>query len=387
MKLLYIVSRFPYPLDKGDKLRAYHQIKYLSKKHEIILCTLNEKKLHPDAITELKKYCRHIEVINISPLQTLVNTLKAFFKNSPFQVEYFYNKKAQKRIDQLIKEQKPDHIFCQLIRTAEYVKNVSDIPKTLDYMDSLSLGMQRRKKISPAILKPIISLEYKKLYNYEKNIFKAFANKIVISEYDRDHINNPNNNEIHVVKNGVDTSYFQPKNSEKKYDLVFNGNMNYLPNIITAEYLVNKVLPLLKEKCGTVKLLLSGVNPSLRVRKLASKDVIVSGWVEDIRTSYYQSKIFIAPMQIGSGLQNKLLEAMAMSIPCITSALANNAIKAIPGKHLLIAETPEEYASEVTRILNDPVLYKDLAKAGRVFVEENFSWELMNEKLEKVMFS
>ena len=145
MKLLVILSRVPYPLDKGDKLRAFNQIKQLSKKNEIILFALDDRNIDEKKLVELKKYCASITIFKLSKFTILANIIRAFFNGNPLQVGYFYSRKAQKKVDDLILQHYPDHIYCQLIRTAEYAKQYSNIPKTLDYMDVFSKGMERRK--------------------------------------------------------------------------------------------------------------------------------------------------------------------------------------------------------------------------------------------------
>jgi len=137
--------------------------------------------------------------------------------------------------------------------------------------------------------------------------------------------------------------------------------MGYPPNINAAEYLVRKILPVVIKRKPDIKLLIAGANPHLRVSVLKSANVEVSGWVSDMRECYAAAKIFIAPMQIGTGLQNKLLEAMAMQVPCITSALANQALKAAENEEILIADTPAEYANCIIDLLNNPNLAEKIA--------------------------
>ena len=132
--------------------------------------------------------------------------------------------------------------------------------------------------------------------------------------------------------------------------------MNYAPNIDSVLFLVHHVLPLVHAKRPGTTLLIAGVDPDQRVRDLAVHDpkVTVSGWVKDIRDSYASARIFVAPMQIGTGLQNKLLEAMAMHMPCVTSALANNAVGAVPGASILIGQEPQDYADHILYLLDHP---------------------------------
>ena len=339
MRLFFLLPRVPYPTEKGDKLRAFHQIKQLSKHHEIILCALNDGFMHDDAIPVLKKYVKTIHIIPISKVTILFNLLKTLFSDKPLQVGYFYNAQSARQVKKLIETYKPDHIFCQLIRVAEYVKNIP-IPKTLDYQDVFSKGVERRLATSSFYMKPFLRIEYNRLLKYEKSCFDAFDHKIIISEPDRDLIPHPDRNKIVVVANGVDTDFFIPLEREKKYDLVFTGNMGYPPNINSAEFLVNEILPRVLLKKPDIRLLIAGANPHLRVMVLKSENVDVSGWVPDMRECYAIARIFIAPMQIGTGLQNKILEAMAMKIPCITSPLAFQALKANDPEDILVAQTP-----------------------------------------------
>ena len=380
MRLFFLLPRVPYPTEKGDKLRAFHQIKQLSKHHEIILCALNDGVLHEDAIPVLRKYVRAVHIIPIPKLSIAVNLVKTLFSGNPLQVGYFYNASSAAKIRSLITQYQPDHIFCQLIRVAEYVKGIN-IPKTLDYQDVFSKGMERRLATSPFYMKPFLKLEYNRLVQYEHDAFEAFDNKIIISAPDRDLIPHPDHEQIVVVANGVDTDFFKPIEKEKKYDLVFTGNMGYPPNIKCAEFLVNEIMPEILPHKPNLRLLIAGANPHLRVMVLKSAQVEVSGWVPDMRECYAGARIFIAPMQIGTGLQNKLLEAMAMQVPCITSPLAFKALNAREGEDILVAQTPKEYASHILTLLNNPDLAKKIAMKGYELVHNNFDWEKETDKI------
>ncbi len=385
MKLFVILSRVPYPLEKGDKLRAFNQIKQLSKKHQIVLLALNDDKLDERAIDELKKYCVAISIVPFSKLTVFFNLIRALFNGKPLQVGYFYFSKAQKKVDELIKKHNPDHIYCQLIRTSEYVKKYKNVPKTLDYMDVFSKGIERRKTTDSLFMKPFLAMEYKRLLAYENLVFDYFKNKTIISEQDKNFIPHPKRQEIKVVPNGVDTDYFVPVELEKKYDLLFNGNMNYPPNVESVEYLVNKIMPLVWDKQPNTSLLISGASPNKKVLALKSGRVEVSGWVDDIRDNFAQSKILIAPMQISIGLQNKLLEAMAMKIPCVTSTLANNAIGAKHNNQIIVADTPEQYADSIIELLQNPQKAKQIGINGYRFVLNNFNWNTTTSILDKLI--
>jgi sugar transferase (PEP-CTERM/EpsH1 system associated) len=385
MKILYIVSRFPYPLEKGDKLRAYHQLKDLSKNNDLLLYALSDKNIDEKSIKHIEHFCKKVKVCRLSKASIFLNLLRTTFTRIPWQVGYFYSRTAQREIDSIISEYKPEHIFCQLIRTSEYAKRYTKIPKTLDYMDVFSKGIERRLPTVPSYLKPLYKTEQKRLAKYESSIFTYFDNKIIISEQDKDLIPHPDKNKIVVIPNGVDSNFFKSVEHTKEYDIIFNGNMSYPPNIESAEYLIRSILPLVIKKKPEIKVLISGANPSARVKALATGNVTVSGWVEDIRENFAKSKILVAPMFMSIGLQNKLLEAMALKIPCITSTLANNALHAKNGESILIADTPEEYATHISELLSDENKAHAIGLNGHSFVVENYSWERENQKLEAII--
>ncbi len=386
MRIFVLLSRVPYPLEKGDKLRAFHQIKELSKSNEIILCALNTvRNLDKQAaFSAVQPYCRSVNFIDLSLPGRAWNIFRSLFGFLPFQAAYFYNRKAARKIRSLVEDYKPDHVYCQLIRTAEYVKDL-DISKTIDYQDVFSWGVKRRIDKSGWLLKPVLKEEYRRLVAYEKKVFNFFNNKTIISIPDRDLIPHPDRNKIVVVPNGVDHDFFSPRVSEKKYDLVFTGNMGYPPNVDAAEFLVNEIMPLVWKKQPSCRVLLAGASPDKRVLALKSGQVEVTGWMEDIRDAYASAKIFIAPMRIGTGLQNKLLEAMSMKIPSITTPLANDALQAKDGEEILIGADDRELADRILMLLSDKILYSRLKENGYQYVRTNYSWEEANNILNGII--
>lgn len=376
MKIFVMLSRVPWPLCKGDKLRAFNQIRCLSKSHEIILCALNDDpKLDKEtALKELQKYCKSITFIDISKVSIAWNMLRALFSKMPIQCGYFFNKKALKTVHHLIETTQPDALYGQLPRVAPYLVDESQ-PKTLDYQDVFSMGMKRRRDVAPFWKKPIFNLEYQRLRRYEREIFDRFDVKTIICEADRQHIDHPRRDEILIVPNGVDYDFFQPQEKEPLYDIVFTGNMSYAPNVDAVEYMAYEVLPLVWKELPTTKFYVAGATPDPRIMKTASDRIVISGWLDDIRDAYASSKIFIAPMRLGTGLQNKLLEAMAMRKPCITTPLANDSLKAAPDKEILVGRDAQELATHIINLLKNPSLAQELAQNGNTFVHTTYDWD------------
>ena len=374
MRLLVILPRFPYPIEKGDKLRAYHQLRILSLHHKIHLVAISHQKVNAKDKAKVSPYCETIDIVRTGWITMAINLLKVFFTGLPFQVGYYYSRKARKKINQAVKTYKPQHIYCQLLRTAEY-GYVYDIPATLDYQDVFSKGVERRIPRVKGIMRWLLAMEHKRLLRYEKVVFDRYDRKTIISEPDREHIPHSDRNDIVVVPNGVDHEFFKPMDHPKTHDLVFTGNMGYPPNVNCAVYLGEEVLPLVHKTMPGVRLMIAGATPTVSVKSLASEFITVTGWVDDIRECYAGAKVFLAPMQMGTGLQNKLLEAMSMRMPCITSTLCNLALKAEPGTEILIGDSPEQVAEQVISLLKDEVYAGKIAAAGYVFVHRQYGWE------------
>jgi sugar transferase (PEP-CTERM/EpsH1 system associated) len=385
MKLMVCTSRVPYPLDKGDKLRAYYQIKELSKKHEIYLCCLNNEALSPETHSELNKYCKEVHIFQLNKVSIFINLLLSVFTVHPLHVAYFYNRRHKASIQKIHDNIQPDRILCQLIRMAPYVISLSS-KKCIDFMDVFSVGIKRRAKKSKLFLKPVFYYEAFKLKRYEVRCARLFDAQCIISEADKHLLPLIEKGEIKVIANGVDFDFFKKSTTEtiKKYDLVFVGNMSYAPNILAAEFLANQIMPALCEIMPTAKLLLAGTNPDKKVKALATKQIVVSGFIKDIRDAYNQAHLFIAPMQIGTGLQNKLLEAMAMEIPCITSPLAAKGIKA-SSDSLRCGSSITEYVDHILALLNNPAEKNKQVSNALLFVKKKYHWRQICNDLDKML--
>ena len=386
MKIFVLLPRIPYPLEKGDKLRAYNQIKQLARNNEIVLCALNDNKKvdEQQAFQALQPYCSSINFVRLTKLQIFLGLVRAFFKGLPLQCGYFYNHKAAKKVDALIAKHQPDMLFGQLVRVAEYIRH-QKLPKAIDYQDVFSYGMKRRRDIANFLTRPVFNMEYQRLCRYEAKVFDEFDIKTIISQPDRDLIPHPKHNEILVIPNGVDHDFFKPQQQEKQYDIVFTGNMSYPPNVNAVEYLAHEILPMVWKALPNAKMYIAGATPDPKVKKVACNRIIVSGWLDDIRDAYAQSRVFIAPMRIGTGLQNKLLEAMSMGLPAITSPLANASLGAQPDREILVGSNAEELAQHIVTLLTDTRKAEEIAQAGFDFTNHVYDWGKATQILENAM--
>jgi len=390
MKILVVLPRFPWPLDKGDKLRAYHQVVELSKRHEIYLFAVSHRRVEPEHVKALEPYCRQIRAVRLNRLVCGFNILRNWFSSKSLQMGYWNTKRSKRACKAFAREVRPDVVYSQMVRTMPLVARLP-YPKVMDFQDALSMNTERRMEQSRGLWHYLLHFEFKMLRSSEYKAFSVFDALTIISEVDSEAIPHKKNGEIHIVPNGVDFDYFSSHASSRypaldsRFSVCFCGNMAYAPNVDAARYLVNDVMPLVWSRIPSATLLLAGADPKPSVRALASRLVTVSGRLDDIRGAYASSQIFVAPMRLGSGLQNKLLEAMAMGVPCVTTPIANTPLGAADGREILVGDTPGALAEAIVRLLESQSLREDIASAGNRFVTAHYSWSSAVEPLENIL--
>lgn len=366
-------------------MRVFFQLQSLSRKNEVHLIALTDTKVDQSLKDQLS-FCKSIYVLRTSPLTQLGSMLKCLINHKPFQVGHFFNKSAKKSITEYISRLEPDYIHCHLLRMAEYVKDLTEYEKTLDFMDAFSIGMKKRGDIEKNVIKrAFLFSEYKRLKQYEKEVFNYFDRFTIISDQDAHYIDHPRSEEIIIVPNGVDFDSFYPREEEKKYDICFMGIMSYPPNVEAVKYTITHILPLLLKKKPNLKFLIAGSNATGYIKQLQSTTIDVIENFDHISDSVAMSKIMISPMVVSIGLQNKIIQAMAMKVPNVVSTSANNAIKAKHNVEVLAAEKPEDYVEAIMSLLEDKNLYDKISDNAFRFVKEKYNWDNVNVVLENTI--
>ena len=383
MKLVVLISRFPWPLEKGDKLRIFHQIKDRARRHDVYVFCLAEDEPATDHIEVVEKYASGVRYFRISKWRRMANAFLSLLNGKPAQLGYFLDRKIKKKIRSEIISINPDRVYCQLIRAAEYAKMLP-FPKVLDYMDSFSAGMRRQAETRTFPVNLFYRLESLYTRRYEHEVYKYFDESLIISAKDRDELPLISKNSVHVIPNGIDTVFFHPDPEvEKKYDVAFIGNLGYKPNEQAVEKLHEWIEQIEPAKRPSV--LIAGARPTARILKLQSDYFHITGWVDDIRQAYNSAKVFAAPLFTGSGLQNKILEAMSCGLACITTSLVNDSIGAKAGKEIVICDDQASFVQALDKLLKHSSYREDIVQAGSQYVKDNFSWDNYNEQLDQLI--
>lgn len=388
MKILFLCHRFPGPPLDGARVRAYHMIEYLSKRHEVTVATLAETKaelaqsLFPDRKVQT--------LVTLLPLwKRKLKAWGALLSQTPSSFAYFYDPALQEKIDQAIDKQRFDWIVVHCSSMAPYVKDVKGTRKVLDFCD---MDSQKWLDYAKWFLPPKAwgyAWEGRKLLRQEKSL---------VSKFDACTVATPGElldlwkhcgktGRADWFANGVDTEYFTPQKED--YDinsLCFLGRMDYYPNQQAVEYFCDYMWSRLKRQMPHLRLFIVGANPSAKIRRLAEKDgIIVTGTVPDVRPYLRRSLAMVAPMLIARGTQNKLLEAMASGVPVVASPLAAMGIDAQVGKHILVPRDADQWLDYIFMLQTKPAYRRQLSQAGRARVLAVHRWEDVMKRFGFVM--
>jgi len=398
MKLLFLTSELPTPRT-SLAVRAFYFIKYLREKYhyDITLISFRQITNEDRYIYDLGKYCKIAYIANIpkpefsfrTAAYTLKNmcSLRNIFSKNPQFLNFYYLPKMQVMINKLVKVEDPDIVYADGAM-AHYVSTMC-LLKVVDPHDVVSESYRQIFLKQKSLTSRIFWLMWHyKMKEYEKAIFKKFNACIITSEYDKRIITAyiPRLR-TYVIPNGVDVEYFRPVLTKQTIpNVVFLGDMSNKTNIHAILFFYNEIYPLIKKRVRDTKLYIVGRNPVREVTLLTSdKSVIVTGYVNDVRPYLANASVVIAPMTLGMGIKNKILEAMAMEKPVVSTSIGARGIKVSHEENIFIEDTPQGFAERVVQLLNDEKLRLEIGSNARKLVETEYSWETMTDLLNSIL--
>lgn len=381
MRILVLSTWFPYPLSQGSKIRAYYLIKSLAERHDVALVSFADVPLEPGSIDHMGQICRKVEVVHHNPFaRSRKKTLLGWLSQRPSVVLTSYCPEMVARVQHLASDWEPECVIALTFITAPYALAVHGAPRIVD-IDNLMWPMlkQALRQAQDPFGRLRSWVAYWKFRQYETWLYRQFDLALVVSERDRlatmDHIG-LRTSQVGVVPNGVDTSFNQPLPVEPKPDtLVFNGALTYSLNYDAMDYFLRRIFPLIRAQAPEAHLTITGATTGVPIAALpADGHVTFSGYLKDIRPEVSSSWVCVVPLRMGGGTRLKILEAMALGTPVVSTSKGAEGLDIETGKHLLIGNTPSEFAAQTVRVLREPGLRKSLSAQAARLVKEKYDW-------------
>jgi sugar transferase (PEP-CTERM/EpsH1 system associated) len=392
MRILFLS---PYP-PSLIRVRPYNWIKHLAARgHQITLLTLVSSAEESADLKQVARYCHRVEGIPFPRWHPPRNLLLALYRPSlPLQAAYTSSRAMLCRVRQALQREIFDIVHIEHLRGSTFAKAVDGTPTVWDSVDCISLLFERTLQSGPSLGSRLMArADLTRTRRYEGRQAGRHAVTLVTSPEDRDALQHlvqrwgdPTAARIVVLPNGVDLAHFAPQEVPRQSDrIIFSGKMSYHANVAAALYLGQEIMPWVWQERADVRLQIVGKDPVPPVRALAQDPrIMVTGYVPDMRPFLATAAVAATPIRYGVGIQNKVLEAMAMGTPVVTTSQASTALLAREGEHFLIAESAQDFARQVVRLLRDRDLAARIGAAGRRYVEAHHDWNDLATRLEEV---
>ena len=391
MRILFITPYVPSPI----RVRPFNLIKGLAARgHAITLLTLapGDEGKH---IPALRPYCQQIESVPFSRSQALTGVCYALLTGVPLQAAYGRSRRMIALLSDLLGRESFDVVHVEHLRASILGETIRSLPKVYDSVDCISLLFERTIALNPQWSSRLLArLDLGRTRRYEGRLARKYERVLVTSSEDRAALQElaarygraDEVKLVEVLPNGVDLNYFAPQNLPRQgQTIVFSGKMSYHANVASVLYLVHEIMPLVWRERPSVGLWVVGQSPTRAVQALVKDErVKVTGFVPDLRPYLAQAAVAVSPIRYGVGIQNKVLEAMAMGTPVVTSPRARLALQAEPGEDLLVADSPAAFAEQVLRLLGDDLLRQQIGTNGRRYVEKHHDWFAISADLARI---
>lgn len=391
MRLLVAAPRFPWPLDKGDRLTVYNLMRYFSRRHEVALVCFLEPGQERPWVARLEGMADRVEVVPLRRAAAYGRAALGLASRRPLQVHYYRSRAMARRLRAVVDEFRPDLVYAHSIRMAEYLADDRPVPGILAMQISMALNYGRLARFSRSRVRRLAyTLEARRARRYERDMAARFDRCLLISEADVEALGAPRPGNVVINPHGVDFEYFTPSpgaTGEERL-IVFTGNMAYGPNADAVQWFAEEILPVVRRRVPGARLAVVGADPPRRLVNLAADPAIeVTGRVPDLRPYLARAAVGIDPLRVGAGLQNKVLEGMAMGLPMVITSVANEGIGAVPDEEVLVADDAPGFAAAVVSLLEDRARGREIGARARRLIEERWSWDAHFTDLEQVMCS
>ena len=374
-----------HPVDRGGKIRTYQMLRHLKKIHDITYLALTTSDDSQAAFDNATEYCDKLITV---PWQETQKFSPRFYcdlamnlgSQLPYAIQKYRSDAMRNAIQKELNRVRYDVIVCDFLVSSINLPKGLDVPVVLFQHNVESMIWHRHYDTAEnRVKKAYFYRQWQKMLRYEREICRRFDCVIAVSDVDRNFFQKEFDvTEVYDVPTGVDTEFFQPMAaSNKPYDLVFTGSMDWLPNEDAILYFAESLLPLIAAELPEVELTVVGRKPTNRLRKLSETNsrVTVTGRVDDIRPFVGGASAYVVPMRIGGGTRIKIYEAMAMAMPVISTSIGAEGLPLRSGEEILIADSPTDFAQAVIKILRDRNFAKQIGENARRSVCEQFGWE------------
>ncbi|MDH4053924.1 MAG: TIGR03087 family PEP-CTERM/XrtA system glycosyltransferase [Gammaproteobacteria bacterium] len=389
MNILFICHRLPFPPKRGGKIRPYNVIRHLAEQgHSVTVVTLarSDEELHEGK--GLEEIAKVVHVGRIGRFRAVLQMILRLPTLTPSSMGYFFSRGLERSARTELSSGAYDVVFVHCSSVAQYANGLNGARSVLDFGDMDSQKWLDYSSFKPFPLSLGYWLEGMKLMRAEKRLASSFDLCTCTTQAELETLDSYcAGTQTGWFPNGVDASYFSPSgDSYRANSICFVGRMDYYPNQQGVTEFCDHVLPLLRRRLPDVSLTIVGAEPSRAIRRLGLRPgVEVTGTVDDVRPYVWRSAASIAPLAIARGTQNKVLESMAMGVPVVCSRKAARGVDAIPGQHLLVADTPEEYEQQLGSLLSSSAKRDALATAGRARVLSHHDWRQSMRKLDQLV--
>lgn len=399
-RILYIAHRVPYPPNKGDKIRSYHILKHLAERYDTSLATLIDDADDIQWLPDLKILTSRSVYARIDHWGRKLLSARALLEGISISQRFFYSRRLQAQIDGLLGNEHFDAILCSSSPMAEYLfrskhfdGDFGGAKRVIDLIDVDSHKWRQYADTAGRIQSWVYMQEARNLSHFERRIYEYFDKLVLVSDQEKKFFPGGDDaSKIVVVPNGVDLEFFNPRHSYRDPNqpptLVFSGMMDYWPNIEGVMWFVEEVLEKIRAIVPDVRFYVVGGRPTKQVLGLnALPGVTVTGFVEDIRVYTGMADVCVVPLRIARGIQNKVLEAMAMQKAVVSTPQALEGILAVANRDLAVEEDPHEFASRTIQLMRDRELNDRLGRAARACVEISYVWAKNLGTLDRLLLS